>query len=216
MSHLHRLIACLAAALLAGSLAHAAPVARMTTATAQLGDTEIRLPVPAGFVDPSATPAPTRDYVARNLPAGTRLIAMLLPQDFFRPAIPGEAQRLSRYMLVTTTTAMEQGLAPADFERVMSSVRHQAEDARATHPSSPGVFDERSDSIATATVQPIMTTDKVGGRTVDQVTAMGVVLLSSRAVVISVYSDDLTPGDIDWAERQVREWIARVGELNPN
>jgi len=174
MSPLHRLIAFLAAALLAGGLAHAAPVARMTTATARLGDAEIRLPVPAGLADPAATPSPTRDYVMRSLPAGIRFIAMLLPQDFFQPAIPAEPQRLSRYMLVTTSADTEHGVTQADFEHMKSSVRAQSEEARSAHPPSPGLFDERLDAIAMATVRPLMRTDRNGGRTVDQVTAMGI------------------------------------------
>jgi hypothetical protein len=217
MSCRHRLLAFLVATpLMAIGLAHAAPVARMTTATAQLGDVAVRLPVPAGFADPSATPAPTRDSVARNLPAGSRLLGMMLAQDVLQHAIPGEPQRLSRYLLVTTRPDTEHGLTGTDFERLKSSIRAQAEQARAEHPRSPGLFDESLDSIAMATVQPLMTMGSAGGRSIDQVMAMGIVVLADRPVVVSVYSDDLTPGDIDWAERQVREWMARVRALNPN
>jgi len=215
MNHRPALIARLAgAALLCASLAQAAPVARRMTATAQLGDVQIRLPVPGGFADPSATPATTRDLVARGLPPGTRLMAMLLAQDFLQGAIPGEPQRLSRYILVTAHPAMEHGITESDFERVKSDIHAQAESVKAAHVASPGVFDEHLDSIAMASVQPLMTTGSNGGRSVDQVMAMGIVLLAGKPIVVSVYSDDLTPGDIDWAEREVREWMQRVQELN--
>ena len=78
-----------------------------------------------------------------------------------------------------------------------------------------GIFDEHADSIAMATVQPIMASTSAGQHDFNQVMAFAVVLVDRRPVVASLYSDYDSQADIDWAEQRMRAWVARLHELNP-
>ena len=78
-----------------------------------------------------------------------------------------------------------------------------------------GVFDDEPDAIALASVQPITSSSSGGGiRKFNQVSAMAIVAVHRKPLLVTLNAEYESQEDIDWAEQQAREWIRRVRELN--
>lgn len=78
-----------------------------------------------------------------------------------------------------------------------------------------GVFDERPNSIAMATVHTVTIENGQNKGSTPQVMAMAIARVRGKPLLFYVYSNYESDADIDWAEDQVRAWLTRLDELNP-
>lgn len=78
-----------------------------------------------------------------------------------------------------------------------------------------GVFEERPNALALATIGPVSGSSKKLDVTHDQVWVTALVLIHGKPINANFYSDYDSKDDLDWTENQAREWIRRVNELNP-
>jgi hypothetical protein len=126
MTHRHALLAFLTSIALVATSPLAFAVDKSVTVS--LGDGTVLLPVLPGFADPSATPQPIRELMARSMPATNRFVALMPMQDFLDRRAAGEPAAMSRYMMVQTVRAHEQnGVSRAEFERIKAMLRQQSD-----------------------------------------------------------------------------------------
>ena len=213
----------------------------------KLGNLQITLPLPIGFVDPSSAPADMVDLLSRNFGPKQRFMALLIPKDYLDKRAAGDpAAEMSRYFIVHTFRGFEDsGMSRAGFEANKASIRHEgaqqmksAEERSAstvdrmskevgTRTGDPafstkvgasaavGVFDETPNSIAWASIGPVPVTSSQGTKQTSLVRVVALVLVHDRPVNLLGYAAYNSPSDLVWIEQQTRDWVRRVGELNP-
>ncbi len=113
-------------ALLLGLLAAAPLRAAEDPITAPVGTALLKLPVPAGFVEPSRSVPPLRQTAERMTPPANRLLALFVDSQDEATARGGQPPAMARYFMVQAFRQAEGGkLGLADFQPVKTQLREQ-------------------------------------------------------------------------------------------
>ena len=117
------------AALLVSSAASAQSPA---TARAEIGGVPFVLPVPADFTDPATTPKTLVDLTSHAVPAGNRLVALMIPATLLKQfADHDKTARMSRFVTVLSYGALDAAvMGQADFEKLKTTLRDQGPEVR--------------------------------------------------------------------------------------
>ena len=214
------------------------------TFTERLGGMSVTLPVPAGYSPPEATPASIQQLMSKNFPDSHRLIGILMSTDDVSRFARGQPISHRAFMVMTSRKYEFREIPAADFEAVKRLYRERGDQfARAqldkstslnsgltqdiqkvpgnssftmqiSNPSSLGVFDDRSDSVAFVEASMVDMSNQGRSEQTRQLTAIGIVLLHGRPITIQAYADYGSPADLAWVKAQVTDWIRRTEELN--
>lgn len=118
----------LAVAWLAAASVAAGAADSPDAASAQIGATQIAVPAPAGFVEPSRAVPPLRELGETMTPATNRMIAMFVTSDDLAKARAGKPPSMQRYFFVQTFRQTEaRDLSAADFAKIKDVLRNQTQ-----------------------------------------------------------------------------------------
>jgi hypothetical protein len=99
--------------------------ARAVTAT--IDGVPFVLPVPVGFTDPAATPKSLVELCSHTVPAGNRLVAMMIPMTLLQKFVDHDkTANLSRFVTVLDYVGLESTIkGAAEFEQLKTTLRNQ-------------------------------------------------------------------------------------------
>ncbi|MEY4561589.1 MAG: hypothetical protein RLZZ618_866 [Pseudomonadota bacterium] len=181
--------------------AHAAPH------VANIGATDIVLPLPPGFVEASAVSPDTWAKAEKAAPADSRLIGV-----FIEEGQPVAGRSMQRYFLLHTTRSLEGTAVTADeFGQVKPTIRKKFDDLAADvkDVSGPfGVFNDVKTSLSVLSITPATAS---ANRVAYSVTTA---VVKGKMLDMYVYSTYRDERDAAWVREATLKWLPRLQASN--
>jgi hypothetical protein len=241
----HFVLSCIAAIAFFNSSSVAtqpvAPSAVWSKYDSSVGAIPVALPVPPGFVEPSAQIPQFRSYGEQFTPQMNRLLAIYISEQDFQRVTAKNDPEMKRYFLAQTLRANEGStLSKADFDKIKVMLKdpnsgvqkiadamgQEALDNAAKkigdgqvklklgESKSLGMFDQRPDSLSTMMLTKGQAVVNGKATEVSILTGTNILRLKDRLVYFYAYSRYEGKSDIEWVSKVSKDWVTQATALN--